>query len=59
MAVVIQMGDRELTRLRVMIDLADGRLEFGLDTLEIDVPNLARQADETSRRRSRARKPAL
>jgi hypothetical protein len=23
---VIQMSDRELTRLRVMIDLADGRL---------------------------------
>ena len=23
---VFQMGDRELTRLRVMIDLADGRL---------------------------------
>jgi transposase len=26
MAGVIQMSDRELTRLRVMIDLADGRL---------------------------------
>src|SRR3954470_20229885 len=26
MTVVIQMSDRELTRLRVMIDLADGRL---------------------------------
>src|SRR6201986_2860472 len=26
MAAVIQMSDRELTRLRVMIDLADGRL---------------------------------
>nr|WP_294502793.1 hypothetical protein [uncultured Rhodopila sp.] len=23
---VFQMGDRELTRLRVMIDIADGRL---------------------------------